>query len=108
MNLNKFIKDDKRKSPRIDVSIPCSINYENELIIGKIINISENGAKIIIDKKFLENDLCSLSFKLNLSDFNLNCKIIKKENEIIYINFIEVDKKLNELLYIIDIGENLE
>jgi c-di-GMP-binding flagellar brake protein YcgR len=105
MNLNKIPENNKRKNVRIEVSLDCKIFYQDVKIKGKILNLSAGGAKILCEEEIHEKKII-LSFEFNSEFFIINCKLVKKENEMISVSF-QKNKELDKVLTIIEIGDDL-
>jgi c-di-GMP-binding flagellar brake protein YcgR len=106
MNLNKIPENNRRKNVRIDVSLDCKIFYQNIKVKGKILNLSASGAKILCDQEIHEEKKIILNFEFNSEFFIINCKLVKKENEMISVSF-QKNKELDKILTIIEIGDDL-
>lgn len=113
MNLNKFIHNDKRKTIRFDVKINCILILNEEEVHGVIENISNDGALIKIKENIYNEKDIKIFFIFGEKQFSFFCKVIKKENFFLSVKFIydyddDNRKKLNNILRIIDLGENFE
>lgn len=113
MNLDKFIQNDKRKAIRIDVKINCVLIFNEEEITGFINNISESGALIKTKTNIPNFNTLKIFFVFGEKEFALFCKVVKKENYFLTVKFVydhndDNRKKINNVLRIIDLGENFE
>lgn len=112
MNINKIIKNDKRKSIRFDVDISCLVYFFQEEIEGSIKNISTDGALILLKKQIEEKENIKLFFALGEEKFILKSKIINKEDLLLKIKFVydfneNSKEKIAKILRIIDLGEDI-
>jgi hypothetical protein len=108
MNFDRFSKNDKRRAPRINVSLFCAL-YQNTIkISGRIENISSVGAIILVENFILNlNDLVILNLELDSKFFSISSSIIKVEKNKVFLNFLEKNSQLEAILNIIIIGEDL-
>jgi hypothetical protein len=108
MNFNRFSKNDKRRAPRTDVSLFCTL-YQNTIkISGRIKNISSVGAVVLIENFTLNlTELVILNLELDSRFFSISSSIVKIEKNKLFLNFLEKNPQLEAILNIINIGEDL-
>ena len=111
MNLKRFIKDDKRKAPRIDVHLFCAIHQNSLKISGRIKNISSLGALIVIEEKIpFQLSLTTsttLHLEFNSTHFAIPSSILRKQENKLFLNFLQEDIRLSAIINLINLGEDL-
>lgn len=92
-----------RLSERIPIRDNIIINLydnSNNIIDGKLLDISEKGAGILLNNEILENTLLNINDKIQLDLLNhsFNCKVCRLNNNILGLEFEKLSPKEMKLI----------
>ncbi len=102
MSIFKVKAPDRREFHRMEFHAQASVKHDNELALGEIVNISNRGAFLKLDKQFAINDMVDLTIYIKHESAKLSLtypsKVVRIGTNGIGLNSCYLD--LHKLLHL--------